>query len=52
MTEQDPDDETIDQETAVPLPERDAMSVIRGPQPMPALGPDPLPITIEPPPAE
>jgi len=52
MSEQDPDDEAIEQETAVPLPERDAMTVIRGPQPMPVVGPDPLPITIDPPASE
>jgi hypothetical protein len=33
MTEQnqDPDDEPTEQETAIPLPERDAMSIIGGP---------------------
>jgi hypothetical protein len=35
VTEQNeiPDDDSVDQETALPLPERDAMSVIGGPQP-------------------
>jgi hypothetical protein len=49
MTEQnqDPDDESIDQETAVPLPERDAMSVIGGPQPLPAADGDLVP-TLDP----
>jgi hypothetical protein len=49
MTEQDPDEETIEQETAVPLPERDAMSIIGGgTQPVPVVGPT-APITIDPP---
>jgi hypothetical protein len=45
MSEQDqaPDDETIDRETAVPLPERDAMSIVGGPQPLPAAGADLVP---------
>ena len=40
MTEQnkDPEEEPTEQETAVPLPERDAMSIIGLPQPMPAEG--------------
>jgi hypothetical protein len=50
--EKDPDDETIEQETAVPLPERDAMSIIGGgPQPLPVVGPT-APITIDPPSTE
>jgi hypothetical protein len=49
MTEKDPDGEPIEQETAVPLPERDAMSIIGGgPQPLPVVGPT-APITIDPP---
>jgi hypothetical protein len=40
--EKDPQDETIEQETAVPLPERDAMSILYGPQPLP-LGGDVVP---------
>jgi hypothetical protein len=50
MSEQDPepDDETIEQETAVPLPERDAMSIISGgPQPLPAADGDLVP-TLDP----
>jgi hypothetical protein len=44
-------DETVEQETAVPLPERDAMSIIGGPQPIPVVGPT-APITIDPPASE
>jgi hypothetical protein len=59
MAQQDPDEETIEQETAVPLPERDAMSIIGGPKPvpvegeiLPVVGP-PNPIAIDPqPPVE
>ena len=32
---QEPEEDSIEQETAVPLPERDAMSIIGGPQPLP-----------------
>ena len=50
---QDPDEDSIDQETAVPLPERDAMSIIGGPQPLPFGGdvvpaPDPADPAIQP----
>ena len=39
MSEQNQEsDEAIDQETAVPLPERDAMSIIGGPHPVPLEG--------------
>lgn len=52
MTEQDPvdePDESVVDETAVPLPERDAMSVVSGgPQPSPVVGLT-APITIDPP---
>jgi hypothetical protein len=47
MTEQeDPESEPIENETAVPLPERDAMSIITGPSPVPVEGdvtPSPTP---------
>ena len=36
--DQDPDEDSSDQETVVPLPERDAMSIIGLPQPMPVEG--------------
>ena len=32
--------EDVEQETAVPLPERDAMSIVGGPQPLPFDTPD------------
>jgi hypothetical protein len=54
-----PEDETIEQETATPLPERDAMSIIGGPEKLiPVDGPpkpldptpsEPTPIKISPP---
>lgn len=38
--DQDPEDDATQQETAVPLPERDAMSLIRGPGTISPLPPD------------
>jgi hypothetical protein len=43
--DQDPEDDSIDRESAVSLPERDAMSVIRGPGTIAPLPPDLTPGT-------
>jgi hypothetical protein len=56
--DQDPDDDTINREAAVPLPERDAMSILGGPRllpvedEVPVVGPE-NPIKVDPqPPVE
>ena len=43
--DQDPEDDSIDRESAVSLPERDAMSLIRGPGMISPLPPDVTPGT-------
>ena len=43
--DQDPEDDSIDRESAVSLPERDAMSLIRGPGTISPLPPDVTPGT-------